>query len=212
MAPPPSAQPTSPRSVTQVRNALGEALNDGTLMTTIITLPTLPEATAALLVRVGVRTSMATAESLSDRGVREEAIFVGGVVAGDEMGATTLRQQTCELWISPPSTPSRVTGLAALTSGPGLRLGLVQSAARGVASGNMSATEILSDPDLDARPESVAFRTAMVGAWWEARLAEGHTPESARFLLGLTANPLLLSRLRAARDTAGAPTPFLDAS
>lgn len=44
--------------------------------------------------------------------------------------------------------------------------------------------------EIDAHEGARAIRAAIVRAWWETRLAEGHTPESARTLLRLMVDPV----------------------
>lgn len=53
---------------------------------------------------------------------------------------------------------------------------------------------------------------AVVQLWWQARLDEGHTPESAQAMLGLLAHPSVVSMLE--QDEAGVPRarPFVAAS
>lgn len=68
----------------------------------------------------------------------------------------------------------------------------------------ISAFDVLTDPDT-ALPRHLSRRQAATLAWWQARLNEGQTPESARLLLGLIANPHVAALIEWLPD--GTPAP-----
>lgn len=185
---------TDPSSSHETRAALNKVLADDDLMEQVTALPTYAEAVTAVLARAGMRAYTCSTDTNPRFGTPDKAAYICAIVAGDEVGECTLGHQQIERWTTTQS-PDDTTGLFP-TLLRGVRRRMVESKARLVASGNMSAVQILAEPLDDDRPEAVAFRTAVVGAWWQARLAQGHAPSSARMLLNLTCHPGLLSRLR----------------
>lgn len=64
-------------------------------------------------------------------------------------------------------------------------------ALRALSRPDTAMTGLLAMPYADDFALDVAMRSMVLAAWWDARMAEGQTPESARFLLSLTANPAM---------------------
>lgn len=177
------------------RAALDAALASEGLMRAVTALPTCEEAVAAVLACAGMRAYTTHAEV--NNGYAQRTAFICAIVAGDEVGECTVGNQQNERWAA-SETPEPNVNVGDLfpSMAGGVRTMLVRSKARAVASGNMSAAEVLAAPLDDDGVASVAFRTAVLGAWWEARLAQGHSPASARMLLNLATHPSVLSRLR----------------
>lgn len=64
---------------------------------------------------------------------------------------------------------------------------------------------------IDDHEGARAIRAAIVKAWWETRLAEGHTPDSARTLLRLMVPPAAWATYDALLDALRPPHPSTDA-
>lgn len=59
---------------------------------------------------------------------------------------------------------------------------------RDIAFERLTMEQVLAEP-FDDTPSGACRRAVVVAAWWQARLDEGHTPETAHFLLSLIAHP-----------------------
>lgn len=169
-------------------------LADRAVLAQIISTPTAVEATCDLLRRVGLHPCAVAGFTRTGYDVRPHT-WVSALVGGDEMGQCTIGESAWKpettIAVDEVLDGSRPLPVLART-----RARLAGQHAAAVINGNLSVTNVLSTPP-DDHPAAPAFLLSTVGAWWQARLAQGHCPDSARFLLGMIADPSLLAFLRA---------------
>lgn len=172
-------------------------LADRAVLSEVISAPTAVAATCDLLRRVGLHPCAVTGHTRTAYGVRANT-WVSALVVGDEMGQCTIEADMEREW-KPEATITLgevLDGSLPLSGIARKRARLAGQHAAAVVNGNLNVTEVLSTPP-NNHPAAPAFLLSTAGAWWQARLAQGHSAESARFLLGMIADPSLLAFLRA---------------
>lgn len=131
---------------------------------------------------VGVR-----AFTADDRGSDDGSTWVGVVLTPETIGIAYVTTKDEQDWAEN------------LGPGPDLSRHRANLVARKVRP--MRTTKRRSMADLLAMDHhhdiatAVAMQAMVLDAWWHTRLAAGYTPETARFLLSLTAHPTLVTAL-----------------
>jgi hypothetical protein len=195
---------SEPDSVDEVRRLKAEArrriddvVTDRGFMRDTLRLDTLGEAIAAVTTRAGLRTYYA---AHADPPVALDTRVLAIVVDSGHIVYGRFNDGDDQFWRN--NDPQR--------SGPyptpaEERLRVVRNFFDVVIDNCWPLTHLLSeryDPWEDGDRSHVEVT---LHAWWDARMSEGHTPESARLLLSLTASPSLLGALTFP-DTGETPT------
>lgn len=172
----PAPVPFRGRSFTEVKAAVRDALDDTATMQQVTSHDDLGDAVVALFTMLDVP-AVKVAGTVLDAGYADRQTVVAAALPDGIVGQFTLNEQ----WLTSYAFGSRVSQ--------------VGTVARTIASGGARFPVVLADAPQD-RPSDAAFRAAVIGAWWGARRAEGHSEESARLLLALAAHPAVLAMVR----------------
>lgn len=153
---------------------------------------TLRETIEQVLAEVGVGLFAGAAGEETD--ISTDSVWLGVVLAPDVVGVTIIDSTAERDWSD--------------NSGPGPdmahhRAAIVAQTLRSLSTPDVAMSGLLATPYADDFALDVAFRSMVLAAWWDTRMAEGQTPESARFLLSLTAHPALAAAV--SFDSDGTP-------
>jgi hypothetical protein len=176
-------------SFAEMKQAVRWGLDDPDLMASVTGRDSYGDAVVAFFEALGIPVVAVTGPRF-DVGYEERETFVTATLPDGVLGQFTID----EGWTRAYPGEARVPADAIVVPQGG-RAARVGVAARAIAGGGQRFEKILSDPAAD-HPSDAAFRASVIGAWWKARVAEGHSEESARFLLALMVHPSVLALLR----------------
>lgn len=157
--------------------------NDSDFVAAAVAAETFHESLLAALRTVGVHAYAAVSD---DPAARQAGLvnsdWVGVVLDADTIGVTTAGELTERAW----------QANSARNGYEQHRLFRLLDAVRGLI-GRTEDISALLNLRYDAASPMVPLMRIALAAWHDIRIAEGHTPDSARFLLSLVADPTLLA-------------------
>lgn len=127
--------------------------------------------------------------SLGDDVFSGRVSTVGVVLDADTIGIFSFDVSDERHWLTPPRGQYGQDEAERLAEH---RREVVGRALRNLILPGLSMGEMLSSP-FSHTPAGRCTRALVITAWWRTRMSEGHTPETARLLLGLTAHPSVAS-------------------
>jgi hypothetical protein len=114
---------------------------------------------------------------------------IGVVWNSDQIGEVGIPSRRSRTWLFEREEPTR--------EGYWFGATMVKNMVASIAQGALSMNATLSAPTSDHSLDGYWLTQALcLRAWWDTRMAEGHTEESAQFLLSLTAHPTVLACVR----------------
>lgn len=121
-------------------------------------------------------------------GVGEESLLLDGVVfaMGERAVVQQFQEHSALAW-----SPAMSASWYLLSA----RVELLATTLRTLRAASGTPEKVLRIPHLSLRKARVQASGAL-SMWWDDRIAEGHTRDSARLLLGMTLDPLMWAELR----------------
>lgn len=148
------------------------------------------EAVRSVLDMAGVRTFTGFIRTSAIAAAPVEATMIVAALSPTGMGSALSTAKAQQDWHPRPDRDDSPSGADQTRA----RLDGVARTVRALAAPKQYQRVLARPYNPNSQVERVA-RGLAVSAWWATRLAEGHTPATARLLLALTAHPALLGAL-----------------